>query len=73
MTINSTYTLAGDSAVGTSETFSDPKMMKGAKMTDHWVVHFAGDSATGTGHMNLASKPDSITMSYRFAGARKKM
>jgi hypothetical protein len=69
---SSSYTLAGDSAVGVSEPFSDPAIAKGAKVIDHYVVHFMGDSATGTGMMNLASKPDSVVMAYRFAGAKKK-
>ena len=71
VTINSSYTLAGDSAVGTSEPFSDPKMMKGAKMIDTWVVHIMGANATGTGAMKLASKPDSVVMAYRFTGSKK--
>jgi hypothetical protein len=72
VTINSSYTMAGDSAVGTSEPFTNAKMVKNGKIIDNWVVQFMGDSATGTGHMNLASKPDSIVMAYHFAGAKKK-
>ena len=47
-------------------------MAKGAKVIDSWVVHFKGDSVTGTGAMKLASKPDSIVMAYHFTGARKR-
>jgi hypothetical protein len=71
VTINSTYTLAGDSAVGKSEPFSDPAMAKGAKMIDTWVVHFSGTNATGTGAMKLAAKPDSTVMAYHFTGSKK--
>ena len=72
LTINSSYTLAGDSAVGMAEPFSNPAILKSGKIIDTWVVHFVGDSAKGTGSMKLASKPDSILMDYRIAGARKK-
>ncbi len=69
---NSTYTLAGDSAVGVSTPYSNPPMAKGAKIVDHWTVHFNGDNATGTGSMTLASKPDSVVMRYSFTGSKKK-
>jgi hypothetical protein len=72
VTINSTYTLAADSAVGMSEPFTNAAMVKNGKIIDTWVVHFMGDSATGTGAFKLASKPDSIVLAYRFAGAKKK-
>ena len=65
----STYTLSGDSAVGVSQPFSDPSI-KGGEIIDTWVVHLNGDNATGTGAMKLASKPDSVVMSYHFAGSR---
>jgi len=68
-TTHSTYTLAGDSVVGVSEPFSDPAI-KGGKIIDTWVVHFSGDNATGTGAQKLASKPDSVVMTYRFTGSR---
>ena len=44
-TINSTYTLAGDSAVGVSKPYSNPslKALKGAKIVDTWIVHFKGE------------------------------
>jgi hypothetical protein len=70
VTVQSTYTLSGDSAVGVTKPYSDPSMMKGARVIDTWVVHFNGDNATGTGAMKLASKPDSIVMRYQFAGSR---
>ena len=71
--INSTYTLAGDSAVGVSKPYSNPSMkaLKGAKIVDNWTVHFKGDSASGTGAMKLASKPDSVVMAYHFVGTRQ--
>ena len=72
VTINSTYTLAGDSAVGTAAPFTNAKMVKNGQIVDAWVVHFMGDSVTGTGRMTLASKPDSVIMAYRIAGAKKK-
>jgi hypothetical protein len=67
MTILSKYTLAGDSAVGTSEPYTPPKS---PKVIDTWIVHFSGDNATGTGAMKLASKPDSVVMAYHFTGSR---
>lgn len=70
-TINSTYTLAGDSAVGTSAPFTDPNMMKGVRLIDTWIVHFNGENATGTGAMKLASKPDSVVVRYSFTGSRQ--
>ena len=72
-TINSTYTLAGDSAVGVSKPYSNPslKALKGAKIVDTWIVHFKGDSASGTGAMKLASKPDSVVMAYHFTGTKQ--
>ena len=74
VTVHSTYTLAADSAVGQTEAYSDPSMkaLKGAKIVDMWVVHFHGDSASGTGAFHLASKPDSIVMAYKFAGSKVK-
>lgn len=69
VTVQSTYTLAGDSAVGVSSPYADP-MAKGARVIDTWVVHFNGDNATGTGAMKLASKPDSVIMRYSFTGSR---
>jgi hypothetical protein len=69
---NATYTLSGDSAVGVTTPYSNPPVAKGAKIIDTWVVHFNGDSASGTGAMKLASKPDSVVMRYSFTGTRKK-
>jgi hypothetical protein len=70
-TIASTYTLAGDSAVGVSEPFDGEGPMKGQKLIDHWTVHFNGANATGTGMMMLASKPDSVVLRYTFTGSKK--
>jgi hypothetical protein len=70
-TIQTTYTLAGDSAVGVSTPFTDPGMAKGARLIDTWVVHFNGENASGTGAMKLASKPDSVVMRYSFTGSRQ--
>jgi hypothetical protein len=70
-TIESTYTLAGDSAVGVSKPFNGEGAMKGQKLVDHWTVHFSGGNATGTGMMALASKPDSVVARYTFTGSKK--
>lgn len=70
LTIVSSYTLAGDSAVGVSKPYTDPGY-KGGKVIDTWVVHFSGDNATGTGAAKLASKPDSVVMAYHFTGTRQ--
>lgn len=70
-TIESSYTLAGDSAVGVSKPFAGEGPMKGAKLVDHWTVHINGGNATGTGMMTLASKPDSVVVRYTFTGSKK--
>ena len=70
VTANSTYTLAGDSAVGVSAPYTDPQMK--ARVIDTWTVHFNGDNATGKGAMMLASKPDSVVMRYTFTGSRQR-
>jgi hypothetical protein len=69
VTIQAAYTISGDSAVGVSQPYTDPSV-KGGKLIDTWVVRVAGDNATGTGAMKLASKPDSVVMRYHFAGSR---
>jgi hypothetical protein len=67
--MHSAYTISGDSAVGVSLPYSTPAA-KGAKVINNWVSKGTGDNTTGTGHMNLASKPDSVVMRYHFAGSR---
>ncbi len=69
LTVKSTYTLAGDSAIGVTESYSEPSL-KGGKVIDRWVSRVSGDNVTGTGEMKLASKPDSVVMRYRFSGSR---
>ena len=64
-----TYTIAGDSAMGSAAAYADP-MVK-AKITDHWTVHLKDGKVVGTGENRLASKPDSVVFRYRFEGARK--
>jgi len=71
LTVRSTYTLAGDSAVGVTTPYADPGA-KGAKVIDTWIVHFSGDNATGTGAMKLASNPDSVVMRYSFTGSKQR-
>lgn len=71
VTIQSTYTLAGDSSVGISKPYTQPSI-KGGQIIDTWVAHLNGDSVTGTGTMKLASNPDSVVMRYSFAGSRKR-
>jgi len=73
VTITASYTLAGDSAVGSSQPYTDPanKALKGAKVMDTWIAHFKGDSASGTGATHLASKPDSILMAFHFTGTKQ--
>ncbi|MBA3342870.1 MAG: hypothetical protein H0T48_13680 [Gemmatimonadaceae bacterium] len=69
VTIQSSYTLAGDSSVGVSQPYSEPSV-KGGQVIDTWVGRLNGDNVSGTGAMTLASKPDSVVMRYRFAGSR---
>jgi hypothetical protein len=61
--------VAGDSAVGTTEPYTNPDV-KAGKIIDTWTVHFNGESASGTGAFKLASKPDSVVMAYKFTGNR---
>ena len=68
-TAMSTYVLAGDSSTGVSAPYTDPTI-KGGKVISHWVVRLTNGMATGTGHFNLASKPDSVLIAYHFAGSR---
>ena len=69
VTIQWAYTISGDSSVGVSQPYSDPGV-KGRQVIDTWVARVTGDNVSGTGAMTLASKPDSVVMSYRFAGSR---
>ena len=68
-TVVSTYVIAADSSVGTSQPFAD-KSMGGAMVVDNWVVRIMGNQATGTGRFTLASKPDSVLMRYRIVGSK---
>jgi hypothetical protein len=69
VTVTWAYTMAVDSAVGVSQPYSDPSV-KGGRVIDTWVARISAGNVTGTGHTNLASKPDSVVMLYRFAGSR---
>ena len=69
-TIPSTYTIAGDSAVGVSPQYTDPNM-PGGPIVEHWTIHPTGNQLTGTGYITLASKPDSVVARFTITGARK--
>ncbi len=68
-TVVSTYVIAADSSVGTSQPFAE-KSMGGVMLVDNWVVRVMGMQATGTGKFTLASKPDSVVMRYRIVGSK---
>jgi hypothetical protein len=68
-TAHASYTVSGDSVVGTTEPYTMAGI-KGGKIIDTWIVHFNGESASGTGAMKLAAKPDSVVMAYKFTGSR---
>jgi hypothetical protein len=68
-TIMSTYTLMGDSAMGTSAAYSSPTI-PGAAVVDSWTVHMQDGKAMGTGMLRLADKPDSVVLRYHFEGSR---
>ncbi|HZI27550.1 MAG TPA: hypothetical protein VFD64_05295 [Gemmatimonadaceae bacterium] len=68
-TVISSYTIAGDSVVGTTQPYAD-KQMGGAMVVDNWVARPAGNQVAGTGTITLAAKPDSVLMRYRLAGTR---
>lgn len=68
-TSQATYTIDGDSVIGTSAPFAST-LAGGAMVVDSWVVHPTGDSATGTGFIRLADMPDSVVLRYHFQGSR---
>jgi len=70
-TVVSTYTIAGDSVMGTAGPYDNP--IAGASVMDSWTVHPHGDSATGTGMMRLADMPDSVVLRYHVVGTRGMM
>jgi hypothetical protein len=63
------YTIAGDSVMGTSQPFAD-RQMGGAMVVDHWVSRPSGNQVAGTGMLTLAAKPDSVVMRYRIVGTK---
>ncbi len=63
------YTIAGDSVMGTTQPYAD-KQMGGAMVVDHWVARPTGNQVVGTGMLTLAAKPDSVLMRYRLVGTR---
>jgi|SRR5687768_3655021 len=68
-TVVSTYVLAADSSMGTSQPFVD-KTMPGVQLIDNWVARISGNQVTGTGRFTLAAKPDSVVMRYRIVGSK---
>jgi len=68
-TSRATYTINGDSVIGTSTPYAN-SMVGGAMVTDSWVVRPVGDSITGTGLIRLADMPDSVLMRYQIKGSR---
>lgn len=68
-TSRATYTIDGDSVMGTSSPYA-ASMAGGAMVTDSWVVRPVGDSATGTGLLRLADTPDSVLIRYQIQGTR---
>ena len=69
-TVSATYTIMGDSVVGQSQPHTDP-LAPGAQVIDHWTLHLMDGKVTGTGHMTLASNPDSVLVRYTFEGTRQ--
>lgn len=68
-TVVATYMLMADSAMGTSQPYTNPAI-KGGKVIDSWTLHLKDGKVSGTGMLSLASKPDSVLMRYRFEGSR---
>lgn len=68
-TVVATYVIQGDSVVGTAAAYADPSM-KGTMVTDSWVGRITGNQVSGSGHLNLAAKPDSVVMRYHFTGTK---
>lgn len=68
-TVISTYVIAGDSSTGTSTVYADP-MAGGAKVVDHYVARVTAGTVSGTGHITLADKPDSVVARYKFSGTK---
>lgn len=63
------YTIAGDSVMGTTQPYAD-KQMGGAMVVDHWVGRPTGNQVAGTGMITLAAKPDSVLLRYRVVGTK---
>jgi hypothetical protein len=68
-TVQSTYVLAGDSLTATSTPHAEATM-KGVMVVDHYVARISAGQATGSGHVTLADKPDSVVMRYKFTGTK---
>lgn len=69
-TVTSTYHLMADSAMGTSEAYSDPAA-GGARVIDAFTLRLKDGKVVGTGVLRPDGKPDSVLMRYRFEGSRK--
>lgn len=68
-TVQSSYTLSGETISATSVPFA-ANTMKGLKVVDHYEGKVSGGQITGTGHFTLADKPDSVVFRYKFTGTK---
>ncbi len=68
-TVMFTYTISGDSAMYSAGAHKDAQA--GAMVTDAGVSRFSGNTATGSGIIRLADKPDSIVLRYRFTSTKQ--
>ena len=68
-TVVFTYTIAGDSVMYSAGAHKDAQ--SGAMVTDAGVSRISGNTATGTGALRLADKPDSVVLRYRFTSTKQ--
>jgi len=67
-TIVSTYTLSGDSAMGSAGPYDNPVV--GTSVLESWTVHLRDGKVVGTGMVRLATNPDSVLLRYHLEGSR---
>jgi type IV secretory pathway TrbL component len=68
-TVPFTYTISGDSTVYSAAAYKDAQ--SGAMVTNSGVSRVSGNTASGSGMVRLADKPDSVVLRYRFTATRQ--
>ena len=68
-TVAFTYTISGDSAMYSAAAYKDAQ--SGAMVTNSGVSRVSGNSASGSGMVRLADKPDSVVLRYHFRATKQ--